>query len=80
VSVSYLVNDTTLTVVVEDQGAGIQVDDRPEAAPAHPPEGGMGMSLMRAIVDELQVGVGADGRGTVVQMTKSLEQVGTGPR
>jgi anti-sigma regulatory factor (Ser/Thr protein kinase) len=32
----------------------------------------MGMSIIRAIVDELDVHAGADGRGTVVRMTKYL--------
>ena len=32
----------------------------------------MGMSIIRAVVDELEVHPGADGRGTVVRMTKRL--------
>ena len=32
----------------------------------------MGMAIIRAIVDELEVRDGADGRGTVVRMTKYL--------
>jgi anti-sigma regulatory factor (Ser/Thr protein kinase) len=74
VSVSYRLNGSTLTVIIEDQGAGIaQLDDR--EADVQRLDGGMGMSIMRAVVDELEVGVGADGRGTVVQMTKHLAPV-----
>ena len=35
----------------------------------------MGMPIIRAIVDELEVEPGADGRGTVVRMTKYLPTI-----
>lgn len=72
VDVAFLLHPDRLVVIVEDQGAGIG------RAPAHPepPEGplesGMGMAIISAIVDEHDVGPGADGRGTVVRMTKYL--------
>ena len=37
-----------------------------------PLESGMGMPIIRAIVDELAVEQGSDGRGTVVRMVKYL--------
>jgi serine/threonine-protein kinase RsbW len=71
VTVSFRYDGPDLVILVEDQGAGI-----PQAGPTEDEEtrldGGMGMSIMRAIVDELGVGAGADGRGTVVQMRKRL--------
>jgi serine/threonine-protein kinase RsbW len=54
-------------------------DDRLEmiAAVMGPPQdltdGGMGMAIIRAIVDELDIRAGKDGRGTVVHMTKYLD-------
>jgi serine/threonine-protein kinase RsbW len=69
VAVSYVVRDRTLEVIVEDRGAGIDPGRHPDGAI---PGGGMGMSIMGAIADELEVGVGADGRGTVVRMVKRL--------
>ena len=36
------------------------------------PESGMGLAIIRTVVDELEVSRGDDGRGTVVRMTKSL--------
>jgi anti-sigma regulatory factor (Ser/Thr protein kinase) len=75
VSVSYLVDGEVLVILVEDQGAGIQEEERAPDEIEQPLEGGMGMSIMRAIVDQLEIGAGADGRGTVVQMTKRLEPV-----
>ena len=57
-------------MVVEDQGAGI---DAAVVKPERGGEGGMGMSIIQAIVDDVAIGPGADGRGTVVRMTKRLE-------
>ena len=48
---------------------------RPTTRPAElsgPLESGMGMPIIRAIVDELAVEQGSDGRGTVVRMVKHL--------
>ncbi len=70
VAVRYSLSGDVLEMVVEDQGAG--VEPRPDAPPLRPPGGGMGMSIIRAIVDELDVETGADGRGTLVRMTKRL--------
>ncbi len=72
VSVCYVVADGTLEMIVEDQGSGI--DDRVTdvSLPEQPPESGMGMSIMRTIVDELDIRAGADGRGTVVRMAKRI--------
>lgn len=58
-----------LELVVEDWGTGIELplSDRP----VQPTEsGGMGLSIMRTVLDELQVEHGPGGRGTIVHMTK----------
>jgi serine/threonine-protein kinase RsbW len=75
VSVSYVLDGTNLLLVVEDQGAGMERSAATDGRPEHPLEGGMGLSIMRAIVDELEVGAGADGRGTVVHMKKRLDPI-----
>ncbi len=55
-----------LELVVEDHGAGIALP----VVEREPSEvGGMGLSIIRAVVDELEVGPGDEG-GTVVHMTK----------
>ena len=72
VVVSYAIDGRRLVMTVEDQGVGIDPLDAEEGEAAHPLEGGMGMSIIRAIVDELEVASGADGRGTVVRMSTSL--------
>jgi serine/threonine-protein kinase RsbW len=71
VCVSYVVAEDSIVMIVEDQGAGIAPDESPEPTPA-PLEGGMGISIISAVVDDLDVRAGADGRGTVVRMTKRL--------
>jgi serine/threonine-protein kinase RsbW len=76
VGVEFVLSDDRLEMVVSDQGAGLEVplpEQLVDAEPVLGPlEGGMGMAIIRAIVDELDVREGGDGRGTVVRMTKFL--------
>ena len=74
VGVLFAVKDGRLEMIVEDQGGGI-AEPSPSEPPTAPLEGGMGMSIIRAIVDELDIHAGADGRGTVVRMTKYLPAI-----
>jgi len=80
VDVAFVVAEDRLEMIVEDEGAGIglTLEELPaeaaDAVPAEaPPDGGMGIAIIRAIVDELEVRDGADGHGTVVHMTKYLD-------
>lgn len=70
VAVALVVHPDRLEMIVEDRGAGMEHPDAPVWDAQQLPEGGMGMAIMRAVVDELDVATGADGRGTVVHMTK----------
>jgi serine/threonine-protein kinase RsbW len=75
VTVVFATDDGRLLITVEDQGGGIRAPDSPadEADElAGPLESGMGMPIIRAIVDELAVEQGTNGRGTVVRMVKYL--------
>lgn len=81
VEVAFVVSDDRLEMVVEDTGSGLELplieqllEPEPPAAPAELADGGMGIAIIRAIVDELDVRSGADGRGTVVHMTKYLSE------
>lgn len=74
VGVALVVDDDKLVMIVEDQGEGVELPVSDEPAPELP-ESGMGMSIIRTIVDELDVEPGADGRGTVVRMTKYLSRM-----
>jgi len=72
VVVSYVLRDDGLEIVVEDRGRGLDVEGIDTALPESPPDGGMGMAIIRTIVDDLKIETGADGRGTVIRMTKRL--------
>lgn len=81
VEVAFVVSDDRLEMVVEDTGSGLELplieqllEPEPPAALAEPADGGMGIAIIRAIVDELDVRSGTDGRGTVVHMTKYLSE------
>jgi serine/threonine-protein kinase RsbW len=80
VDLEFVLADDRLEMIVEDQGTGIAlpmeelVADSPEEALSEEGgNGGMGMAIIRAIVDELDVRDGSGGRGTVVHMTKYLD-------
>ena len=70
VTVAYAFDSDAVEMVVEDEGVGVG-DTRGEVERLRV-DGGMGMSIIRTIVDEVTVEPGADGRGTVVRMTKRL--------
>ena len=76
VAVEYVVRGERLEMIVEDEGSGLELPLPEELVrtekPIEPLEGGMGIAIIRAIVDELDVRAGGDGRGTVVHMTKFL--------
>jgi serine/threonine-protein kinase RsbW len=73
VSVLFSIDDSRILMTVQDWGDGIRAPDAIEETTVEGPlEGGMGMSIIRAIVDELAVEPGEDGRGTVVRMVKYL--------
>jgi serine/threonine-protein kinase RsbW len=72
VSVSYFVRDDRIVMTVEDYGAGFHSVEVPREPVTGPVDAGMGLAIMKTIVDELDVSSGADGRGTVVRMTKRL--------
>lgn len=77
VTVVFRVAGDRLEMIVEDQGIGPDIPEpEPGASPfTGPLESGMGMPIIRAIVDELEVGRGADGQGTVLRMTKYLPTI-----
>jgi serine/threonine-protein kinase RsbW len=76
IDVAFVVAPDRLEMIVEDEGGGLAltVDElaSTEAEGLEPFESGMGMAIIRAIVDELEVRDGHDGRGTAVHMTKYL--------
>ena len=74
VNVVFTIDGERLLMTVADKGEGIRAPDSLRIAdePVAPLESGMGMPIIRAIVDELAVEPGPDGRGTLVRMVKYL--------
>ena len=73
VTVLFSIDDSRILMTVQDYGDGIRAPDAIDETPVEGPlQGGMGMSIIRAIVDELAVEPGDDGQGTVVRMVKYL--------
>ena len=73
VSVAFVAGSDRLEMIVEDQGVGLQPAEIREFRAADRIDGGMGMAIIRELVDDVDVRAGAGGRGTVVHMTKYLE-------
>jgi serine/threonine-protein kinase RsbW len=76
VTVELVAADDRFEMLVEDEGAGVDPAAVPNFLAEDRPEGGMGMAIMRAVVDELDIRNGEGGKGTVVHMTKFLRQSG----
>ena len=74
VRVRYEMTGETIEIAVEDEGTGIP-RGRPGRGGAdvdNLSEGGMGLAIIRAVVDELQIDGREAGPGTVVRMRKRL--------
>ena len=74
VRIRFDVRPEAVEVTVEDDGAGIARDEVPDdiSIGEEPVEAGMGLAIIRAVVDDLAVDGRADGPGTVVRLTKHL--------
>ncbi len=73
VRIVYRVEPDAIEVSVEDDGAGPAFLDMEEAALTDgPAESGMGLAIVRAVMDEVVLEDGASAQGTVVRMRKRL--------
>jgi serine/threonine-protein kinase RsbW len=70
VKVDFDLDDGTIEIRVADAGPGIRAlpDDEPDELA----ESGMGIAIIRALVDDFEIRDGDSGRGTVVRMRKRL--------
>jgi len=64
-------DEGAVRIEIEDEGAGF-AGVHAELEPELLPEDGMGLAIIRAVVDELQVGSGEGGRGTRLRLLKRL--------
>jgi serine/threonine-protein kinase RsbW len=74
VRISYSVAEGMIEIRVEDDGPGMPVDEAREIAVDELPESGMGLAIIEALVDEVEIGPGSGGRGTSVLMRRALQQ------
>ena len=72
VTVRYTVDDEGIEIRVEDDGPGMEAPVLPALPDVELSEGGMGLAIIHALVDDVEIGPGADGRGTIVRMRRRL--------
>ncbi|QSX09706.1 ATP-binding protein [Alkalibacter rhizosphaerae] len=71
--VDYIVSDKTLIIDVCDKGRGFMVSDIGEPDLGNPRENGLGLYIIRTLMDEVEV-TSSNEKGTVVRMIKQLEE------
>ena len=73
VSISFELRDDRLIVEVADDGSGFEPDAAGKNGDeAELSEGGLGIAIIRSIADEVEIGGGADGRGSTLRFVKLL--------
>ena len=73
VSISFELQDDRLIVEVADDGSGFEPEPaRMNGDDAELSEGGLGIAIIRSIADEVEIGGGADGRGSRLRFVKLL--------
>ena len=74
VDVVYELQDDRLVVEVADNGQGFAHEGRSLDERDHLDEGGLGIAIIQALADELEVGKGRNGAGSRLRFVKLLEQ------
>ena len=76
VEITYSLTHDRLAIEVVDEGAGFDgagpLHEEDEEELDELTEGGLGIAIIRAIADDLELGSGANGRGFRLRFTKSL--------
>jgi serine/threonine-protein kinase RsbW len=71
VEISYELLPDRLVIEVTDEGEGFD-PTRPEDVPNELSEGGLGIAIIRAIADEVEIGTQPHGRGSRLRFEKAL--------
>ena len=71
VEVVYELHRDKLVVEVSDQGEGFRLEE-PKGELEALSEGGLGIAIIRAIADEVEIGAKSDGRGSRLRFVKTL--------
>ena len=72
VEISFELHDDRLVVEVADDGTGFELDGSGKLDEDELTEGGLGISIIRSIADEVDIDGGADGRGSRLRFVKRL--------
>jgi serine/threonine-protein kinase RsbW len=71
VEISYELLPDRLVIEVTDEGEGFD-PAHPQGSPDELSEGGLGIAIIRAIADEVQIGAQPDGKGSRLRFEKAL--------
>ncbi len=71
VEIVYELHPNKLVIEVSDEGGGFDPDERVGGEPALN-EGGLGIAIIRAIADEVEIGPQPDGKGSRLRFIKTL--------
>lgn len=71
VEISYELRSDRLVIEVSDEGEGFDPDDA-GGAPEELSEGGLGIAIIRAIADEVEIGTQPGGKGSRLRFEKEL--------
>ena len=71
-TLSFSVEERLVRIDVEDEGTGFQARQVEQWEPDALSEDGMGLAIIRAVVDDLEIRSGSGGRGTRLTLTKRL--------
>ncbi len=72
VEISFELQRDRLVIEVSDDGRGFELDESAKDTDAELTEGGLGIAIIRSIADEVELGGGADGRGSTLRFVKLL--------
>jgi serine/threonine-protein kinase RsbW len=71
VEISYELLPDRLVIEVSDDGEGFDLEEA-RGAPEELSEGGLGIAIIRAIADEVEIGTAAHGKGSRLKFEKAL--------
>jgi serine/threonine-protein kinase RsbW len=68
----FALDEASVRIDVEDRGSGFEAREVQDWEPDALSEDGMGLAIIRAVVDELDIGSGPGGQGTRLSLLKRL--------
>jgi len=72
VDISFSLEPDRLVIEVADDGRGFEAPEPIRDEDGELSEGGLGIAIIRSIADEVEIGAGPDGRGSLLRFTKRL--------